>query len=460
MARDEPTLDPWAVLGLAPTADEAAILRAYAAKLRQTRPDDDPEGFQRLVRARELALAWRKAAPPPDEGEADPPPRSPRAEAFDAEASGGAIDAAAKPPPLRWRAPRATPESPDPALRPPPVGAWRAAAAAGGPDWSRDDEGERDLAALRARLRALAAEPDATFRDLGSWETILSAGDRLGLLARDRLRGDLVALLADRLPALPADATPPDAGLLKLAGRLDQELDLARALTGPRRAGDELRFARLADWLNAFAAERAVARRRERGEAAYRLDNGAPLIPPEDRSAALARRDLMAIYEEVAARGRSRWRAGWGGAWAAALAPASVAALLDAPLLSLLAIAVEIAGVAVASNALNWTATPLASAAGLRLAWIRAAAGLAILAAARLMAMSLWPSFAIRRAAKRTRRADRAGLFTPAARKPILSRRFSTTPFFTLAMLLATWADLGIAASALGILSVLLDARR
>jgi hypothetical protein len=459
MARDEPTLDPWAVLGLAPTADEAAILRAYAAKLRQTRPDDDPEGFQRLVRARELALAWRKAAPP-DEGEADPPPRSPRAEAFDAEASGGAIDAAAKPPPLRWRAPRATPESPDPALRPPPVGAWRAAAAAGGPDWSRDDEGERDLAALRARLRALAAEPDAAFHDLASWDAILSAGDRLGLLARDQLRGDLVALLADRLPALPADATPPDAGLLKLAGRLDQELDLARALTGPRRAGDELRFARLADWLNAFAAERAVARRRERGEAAYRLDNGAPLIPPEDRSAALARRDLMAIYEEVAARGRSRWRAGWGGAWAAALAPASVAALLDAPLLSLLAIAVEIAGVAVASNALNWTATPLASAAGLRLAWIRAAAGLAILAAARLMAMSLWPSFAIRRAAKRTRRADRAGLFTPAARKPILSRRFSTTPFFTLAMLLATWADLGIAASALGILSVLLDARR
>jgi hypothetical protein len=46
----------WSVLGIAPTADSAAIRRAYARKLKLTRPDEDPEGFQRLLRARDAAL--------------------------------------------------------------------------------------------------------------------------------------------------------------------------------------------------------------------------------------------------------------------------------------------------------------------------------------------------------------------------------------------------------------------
>lgn len=46
----------WSVLGIAPTADSAAIRRAYARKLKLTRPDQDPEGFQRLLQARDAAL--------------------------------------------------------------------------------------------------------------------------------------------------------------------------------------------------------------------------------------------------------------------------------------------------------------------------------------------------------------------------------------------------------------------
>jgi hypothetical protein len=46
----------WSVLGIAPTADSAAIRRAYARQLKLTRPDEDADGFQRLLRARDAAL--------------------------------------------------------------------------------------------------------------------------------------------------------------------------------------------------------------------------------------------------------------------------------------------------------------------------------------------------------------------------------------------------------------------
>jgi len=49
-------MSAWALLGIAPTADVAAIRRAYAHKLKLTRPDEDANAFQRLVRARDAAL--------------------------------------------------------------------------------------------------------------------------------------------------------------------------------------------------------------------------------------------------------------------------------------------------------------------------------------------------------------------------------------------------------------------
>lgn len=46
----------YALLDIPPDADERAIKRAYATKLRTTRPDEDPEGFQRLNEAYQTAL--------------------------------------------------------------------------------------------------------------------------------------------------------------------------------------------------------------------------------------------------------------------------------------------------------------------------------------------------------------------------------------------------------------------
>lgn len=48
----------YALLELAPDADERSVKRAYAKRLRITRPDDDPEAFQQLHEAYKSALEW------------------------------------------------------------------------------------------------------------------------------------------------------------------------------------------------------------------------------------------------------------------------------------------------------------------------------------------------------------------------------------------------------------------
>jgi hypothetical protein len=47
---------PWQILGIKKTNDQRAIKKAYAAKLKVTRPEDDPIAFQMLVEARDMAL--------------------------------------------------------------------------------------------------------------------------------------------------------------------------------------------------------------------------------------------------------------------------------------------------------------------------------------------------------------------------------------------------------------------
>ncbi|UXI66739.1 J domain-containing protein [Tahibacter amnicola] len=47
-------------LGLDASADERTIRRAYAVRLKRTRPDEDPQGFQRLHEAYQAALRWSR----------------------------------------------------------------------------------------------------------------------------------------------------------------------------------------------------------------------------------------------------------------------------------------------------------------------------------------------------------------------------------------------------------------
>ncbi|WHI48010.1 J domain-containing protein [Microbulbifer sp. VAAF005] len=49
-------MNPWAILEINPVTDARAIKRAYAKKLKQTRPDEKPEEFQALHAAYKQAL--------------------------------------------------------------------------------------------------------------------------------------------------------------------------------------------------------------------------------------------------------------------------------------------------------------------------------------------------------------------------------------------------------------------
>ena len=52
---------PWDELGIEPTADAVDIKRAYAKRLKNTRPDDDAAAYQLLREAYDAALDWARA---------------------------------------------------------------------------------------------------------------------------------------------------------------------------------------------------------------------------------------------------------------------------------------------------------------------------------------------------------------------------------------------------------------
>lgn len=109
---------PWSVLGLDGPADERAIRRAYAARLKVVRPDVDAAAFQQLVEARDAALRLAElAATRAPADQATPPQSLASSETSLLEGAAGAEADVGLPPPLPTSA-EAAPRDLDPVAPP------------------------------------------------------------------------------------------------------------------------------------------------------------------------------------------------------------------------------------------------------------------------------------------------------------------------------------------------------
>ncbi|MFV8667619.1 molecular chaperone DnaJ [Ralstonia pseudosolanacearum] len=169
-----PLQGAWAVLDIAPTQDARQIRRAYAARLKAVRPDEDAAGFQALREAYEWALAQCDAAParpvvflqvgpvasPPLPAEAAPPAEQQAEQQAEAAATTPSPDYS----PHRSHeqrivyrhAPPAVQEVPSPARG---AALWRAFRAALPPQ-DGDDVSDDSAARIEAQLREALRHPD------------------------------------------------------------------------------------------------------------------------------------------------------------------------------------------------------------------------------------------------------------------------------------------------------------
>jgi len=257
---------PWETLGIEPTREEAEILRAYARKLRQCRPDEDPRGFQALVAARDWALRWRAL---------------PQRPSSNSNAENEASGTAETPPAEKAGSQRAEQIQTDARANPPdPVTVAQ----------------QQALTSISMRLRDLihidewkdpTESKRAIFADAAPWRDLLSALDQLTIPQRRLIRDQIVANALRRLPDLePLQKVRRDyargrgpitiVGLLESEFKLSQNPTLLIGLCGMEAAR------KYQHWVNRWDDLQTIAARNAKGLSAYRDSNGIPVIPQAD----------------------------------------------------------------------------------------------------------------------------------------------------------------------------------
>ena len=163
----------WTTLGVEPTNDEREVRRAYARRLKEVHPEDDPDGFKALREAYERALDMARR------GWAVPPARKPRRKKGEAVIETSSADGWADESPDRWAEPE---DESSQGWDDGAVKHWDAAPPPPPPQTEQSPAVTAELEAEKKRHDAHAAlcdELDALLR-----QTSVPTGDALGVMMR------------------------------------------------------------------------------------------------------------------------------------------------------------------------------------------------------------------------------------------------------------------------------------
>lgn len=285
----------WKVLDIEPTDDERAILRAYAKALKSCRPDENPEGFQRLVEAREQALEFVRRAVPPqsakdrveDEVEAD------HAEPTDGDE-------------------RAPPET---ATVSGPAGPGEAGSGEAGPI-----EVEDLLAKVLERLDETVASSSpwsAPGRNVAAWGELFQMALDLDFNAMQQFHNavarNLIRVFPEESVASNGDVPGLQAGtgILALAELIETECQFTWYGMRLSWLAGGVSADRYLFWQAQVKAARGLLARRENPASLKDEATGLPVFPEEDKPFLLARPELKEFAEESMRRGRKLFSPDW-----------------------------------------------------------------------------------------------------------------------------------------------------
>ncbi|PDT37778.1 hypothetical protein CO671_06465 [Rhizobium sp. M10] len=297
----------WTLLQIAPTEDENDIRRAYARRLRDFRPDEDPEGFQRLVGAKDAALNWASAQP------AALPALTVEAR----EDSERNADLA-----LLTRTDAAEDEKTIPVasdqVDPGEEPARSAEIAVG-------DVGDRRNVSVFERLRAIVA-PDKdrpwsagpAAKKTQSWTELFDMAAGLSLQRHDQLLKEIGRNFPPILPGAGLQGLETieeftrGHGFAAVVETIEQQCRFAeRPASLAHLCGQDAAMVYFS-WLAHAQSARGILQRREAGRAAYSdAQTGLPIFPPEDRIFALQTVELVKFHKEAVECRRWPFRFDW-----------------------------------------------------------------------------------------------------------------------------------------------------
>ena len=292
---DDPARSIWFILGIETTQDPRAVHRAYAARLKVTRPEDDPSEFQTLVDARQRALDWIKLHTP---------------------VSGQQIDSTSRlevaSPPLAI-APYETPGGDDlvgsPAPDRPSSLESLQELEVGHASQGNDSSSASDLIQLDRDLKALTTPYPCW--DTAAWGKLLHGIGDLGIDARVTVRTMVIKALIPHLPAPNDVADIPKSfdSILQVVHQIEACLGLAANRSALLAGSDRAATARYGDWVRLCERSRALGR--SNIEADNRIEINAASFAPEDLRSALPEVILFITLQAVHVDGNpdpTNWR--------------------------------------------------------------------------------------------------------------------------------------------------------